>query len=320
LQGDHVTANSFQNPDLFFALRGGGGGSWGVVTRVTIRTFPDPPTAVQSLTISSANSTAFWAFIEAFHVDLPSINDAGGSGYYFITPSPNVSTLSIALFFAGHQNDTIMASVVDPLISLANKTFSPSSVVPLRFQAPGFRYVIDQLLPSDSDTGGAIVRIGSRLISHKFLSSRPGAAKLTSALQNISIQFPDATITGHVVSGGQVARNSNLDVAVNPAWRRTVTHLVSGVGWSPTATVEEQREKKRQVTEVMVPMLAELEPDMGAYLNEADANERDFQKSFWGDNYKMLRETKRKWDPEEVFIVRAGVGSEEWDAEGGCRL
>ncbi|KAK0616582.1 FAD binding domain protein [Immersiella caudata] len=319
-KGDLVTANSFQNPDLFFALRGGGGGSWGVVTRVTIRTFPDPPTAIQSLTISSVNSTAFWAFIEAFHVGLPSINDAGGSGYYFITPSLNVSTLSIALFFAGHQNGTIMASVLDPLINLANETFSPSSVVALRFQAPGFRHVIDQLLPGDSDTTGNIVRIGSRLVSHKFLSSRPGAAKLTSALQNISTHFPSAAMTGHVVSGGQVARNSNLGVAVNPAWRRTVTHLVSGVSWPATAAVEEQREKERGVTEVMVPMLAGLEPDMGAYLNEADAYERDFQKSFWGGNYGRLREIKRRWDPESVFIVRAGVGSEEWDAEGRCRL
>ena len=31
--GDFVTANACQNPDLFKALRGGGGGSWGVVSK-----------------------------------------------------------------------------------------------------------------------------------------------------------------------------------------------------------------------------------------------------------------------------------------------
>jgi hypothetical protein len=289
---------------------------------VTIRTFPDPPCAVQSLTISSANSTAFWTFVEELHVKLPIINDAGGSGYYFLTPSSpnrNLSTLAIAFFFVGHQNETIMASVLDPLVEFANATLTPSSVVPLRLQAPGFRYVIDQLVPGSSDTGGAIVRIGSRLVSHSFLSHRPGATKLTHALQQIS-SLPGGTITGHVVSGGQVALNSNLDVAVNPAWRRTVTHLVGGVGWAPNSTVEEQREKERQVTELLVPLLAKLEPDMGAYLNEADAYEREFQTSFWGDKYPRLELVKKKWDPEGIFITRRGVGSEEWDEEGMCRI
>src|SRR5579864_4650153 len=35
-------ANPCINPDLFWALKGGGGGSWGVVTRVTLRTHPLP--------------------------------------------------------------------------------------------------------------------------------------------------------------------------------------------------------------------------------------------------------------------------------------
>jgi len=35
-------ANPCTHPDLFWALKGGGGGSWGVVTRVTLRTHPLP--------------------------------------------------------------------------------------------------------------------------------------------------------------------------------------------------------------------------------------------------------------------------------------
>ena len=35
-------ANPRTNPDLFWALKGGGGGSWGVVTRLTLRTHPLP--------------------------------------------------------------------------------------------------------------------------------------------------------------------------------------------------------------------------------------------------------------------------------------
>ena len=59
---------------------------------------------------------------------------------------------------------------------------------------------------------------------------------------------------------------------------------------------------------------------MGSYLNEADSEEPDFQKSFWGDNYSRLYNIKRKWDPHGVFVVRKGVGSENWDDKGLCRL
>jgi FAD/FMN-containing dehydrogenase len=36
--GSLVTANSYQHPDLFWALRGGGGGTYGVVTSASYKT------------------------------------------------------------------------------------------------------------------------------------------------------------------------------------------------------------------------------------------------------------------------------------------
>jgi FAD/FMN-containing dehydrogenase len=49
LEAEVVTAdgavrivNDCRNPDLFWAIKGGGGGSWGVVTRVTVRTHDLP--------------------------------------------------------------------------------------------------------------------------------------------------------------------------------------------------------------------------------------------------------------------------------------
>ena len=41
--GSLLTADATQNTDLFWALRGGGGGSFGVVVEVTLRIFPVPP-------------------------------------------------------------------------------------------------------------------------------------------------------------------------------------------------------------------------------------------------------------------------------------
>ncbi len=48
----------------------------------------------------------------------------------------------------------------------------------------------------------------------------------------------------------------------------------------------------------------------GAYVNEADYFEPDWQHSFWGDNYSRLLDVKRRYDPTNLFRVHHGVGSE----------
>ena len=293
-----------------------------MVVNATLRTFPDPPAVIQSITIVTPNGTTFWDFIEEFHTRIPAINDGGGSGYYFIQPGMSISTLNVAIIFVGQSDEGAVAKLMDPLIAYANRTIGNSSVTLLRLVIPQTKFFMDEILKGDSDTEGSIVRVGSRLISHEFLVRPGGATKLTEAFKDYYAPSTGGggVITGHIVAGGQVARNKGLDVAVNPAWRRTVTHLAFGVSWPTNATVAQQRVEERRLTDTMVPLFSKLEPDMGAYPNEADANEPNFQKSFWGANYPRLRSIKSKVDPEGIFITNAGVGSEDWGVDGLCRV
>ena len=41
--------------------------------------------------------------------------------------------------------------------------------------------------------------------------------------------------------------------------------------------------------------------------------------SFWGDNYARLRAIKDKYDPDGLFFLHHGVGSEDWSADGFTR-
>lgn len=75
---------------------------------------------------------------------------------------------------------------------------------------------------------------------------------------------------------------------------------------------------------------------LGSYWNEADYYDYEWQESFWGvrnvevgissshfmtqDKYPALLEVKRKYDPRGLFICHHCVGSEEWTADGNCRL
>ena len=76
------------------------------------------------------------------------------------------------------------------------------------------------------------------------------------------------------------------------------------------------------MTNKWVPILASLtgEPDSGSYSNEADVREPNFQVTFYGPNYARLKSIKAKYDPNDLFIVGAGVGSENWDSYGICKI
>ncbi|KAH8176614.1 berberine and berberine like domain-containing protein [Sarocladium implicatum] len=52
-------------------------------------------------------------------------------------------------------------------------------------------------------------------------------------------------------------------------------------------------------------------PRPGAYLNEADIIEPDFQQAFYGGKYERLRDIKERWDPTGLFYAPTAVRSEE---------
>ena len=69
--------------------------------------------------------------------------------------------------------------------------------------------------------------------------------------------------------------------------------------------------------------LAELRkaaPDGGAYVAESSYFQPDWQLAYWGPNYDRLRAVKARYDPDGLFFVRHGVGSEGWSEDGFDRL
>ena len=58
--------------------------------------------------------------------------------------------------------------------------------------------------------------------------------------------------------------------------------------------------------------LRKLVPNPGSYVSESDFFEKNWQHAFWGENYPRLRAVKAKYDPDGLFFVHHGVGTEEW--------
>ena len=64
---------------------------------------------------------------------------------------------------------------------------------------------------------------------------------------------------------------------------------------------------------------ARAAPDAGAYVSESDYFEDGWQRRYWGVHYPDLLRAKRRYDPDGLFTVRHGVGSEDWSADGFSR-
>lgn len=187
---------------------------------------------------------------------------------------------------------------------------------------------VSQFIPPvlKDDTVGTPSIMGSRLVSREFTESQEGPADIATALRRLSDSIPvqDYALSGLILGGAVRANGPHVDSAVNPAWRRTLSHMMIITGWAHSTPVKEQEKIQDILTDVQVPILKTLKLDeedgMGAYLNEADSQEPDFQRSFWGDNYPRLQQIKAVHDPKGLFIVRKGIGSEAWDDEGLCRI
>jgi hypothetical protein len=74
------------------------------------------------------------------------------------------------------------------------------------------------------------------------------------------------------------------------------------------------------MTDVLIPRLTTISPDSGAYLNEADWKQPNWQSTFYGSHYPALEEIKLKFDPDHMFYARTAVGSESWVEESDGRL
>jgi Berberine and berberine like len=66
--------------------------------------------------------------------------------------------------------------------------------------------------------------------------------------------------------------------------------------------------------------LRKLVPDAASYVSESNFFETGWQESFWGQNYPRLLAIKDKYDPDGLFFVHHGVGSERWSQDGFTRI
>jgi FAD/FMN-containing dehydrogenase len=102
------------NPELFWAIRGGGGSTFGVVTAVTVKVFPTFPVAVSRFFVNSTSKEGISRASAYFLQKGAELRDKYGlQGYFYIYPNSFQSVLHMPDKFAHHQN---AKDVTEPLM------------------------------------------------------------------------------------------------------------------------------------------------------------------------------------------------------------
>ena len=109
------------------------------------------------------------------------------------------------------------------------------------------------------------------------------------------------------------------DTAMNPAVTEAFALAMCGAGGPPAypgvpGHEPDEAAARRDAVAVNDAMsgILRLLPRVGAYVWEADYFQPNWQDAFWGENYPRLRAVKDKYDPEGLFFLHHGVGSESW--------
>ena len=221
--GELKICNAQQNDNLFWALRGGGASTFAVVVSVTLRTYPRQNVIQWGFAMNTTGNGALWDATTYFHTQLPQLNEAGLTSYYFVTPAApgGMGSLSGIFLSYGEVNATL---VVQPLVKAMNSG-------PWRTKLSGYGYAgISSEFPSilaytngykHTETVGFDGRLGSRLLCKNSLTANPGLRKALEATTP-----PGSTLLGHLVAGKGVreARPEGGN-AVLPAWRKSYVHL-----------------------------------------------------------------------------------------------
>ncbi|CAM4778915.1 unnamed protein product [Rotaria magnacalcarata] len=311
VDGQRQTVSECQNGDLFWALNGGGGGTFAVVLSVVLRTFPSPSIVVATFDVTTPNEARYKSLTEDFIRLVSTVADAGWSGYF------NMLDMKLAGVF--HVPNGNLTAVNDTLTDFAIKNLDLDFGKTLIFSLQSF-YDYFAIILEPSNPTGFNVLLSSRLIRESTVRNSPEKVAEVFA-QARGQSSTGSSLLGHIVAGGAVSNISNTNNSINPAWRTALLHMVYSQGWLDTTSEDVQQYLAKQVTqrtEILDQLSTGSQPS--CYSNEADPNEVNWQENFYGSQtiYNQLKTIKDKVDPLGLLVCRHCVGSDDWTLDLNC--
>ncbi|KAI1081408.1 putative isoamyl alcohol oxidase [Whalleya microplaca] len=320
-QGEHVWATPRGDyADLYWALSGGGGSTWGVILSLTTKVYQEGIVGAGnfSFNASGISSETYWAAVANVYAFMPNFTDAGGT---FTWGQTNTSFQSFSITMPDKNADTVTATWAPLLKEL------DAMSVPYTFEArtdPTYyqHVALDEgPLPYGNETNDATTLINSRLVPRSLVSdpSSNESKAFHEAIKNVTTVQDGRYEWGCIaVSTGKWKDNNN---AVFPGWRDTMGICVIEAAWLRTIPYEEMLEFKEYTTSVMVPYMEAATPGGSVYINEIDPlYQGDWKTEGYGDTYDRLLSIKNKYDPDHLFWSYFSIGGDEYTTDQAGRV
>jgi FAD/FMN-containing dehydrogenase len=343
------TVNPCSDPELFWALKGGGGGNWGVVTRVTLKTHDLPEHFGGAEGKIRARSAAGFQKLVARFVDFYADHLCNPHWGEQVRLNPD-NTLELSFVCQGLTEQETVALwkpffdqvAGDPDLTVNNRPWSGALEARHWWDAVWRKAHGDSMIADprpgapashawwsgDSDQCGAyLYAYESGWLPASLLrpAQRP---RLVAALLDASRHHSVELHFNKGLAGAPAAAvAAATDTAINPRALSAFALAIIADGGPPAypglpgGTVDSVTglQKAREVGAAMEE-LRKLGPEMGSYYSESSFFEADWQHAHWGEHYSRLRAVKAKYDPDGLFWVHHGPGSEAWSADGFERV
>ncbi|KAK0567320.1 hypothetical protein OC844_000298 [Tilletia horrida] len=304
--GQVGVANAYQNSDLYWALRGGHAGI-AIVTSITYRVYPEEPLYSAVYVMNAQTDDAYRASLLEIVKATPTLSAEGWADSELWNATTRDLTIAIrAINGESFANKTLLP-LFDRISAIPGVVtyFRQANTFPTFFDFYYANFIAGP--PSPVKELGTYGSIGSRLISDQLYTTNPG--KIVDTAIAVSKLNPGIPLIVNLVAGGQVKKQRDDAMALNPGWRHSYHHIIAAGSYDQNAGPA-AADAERQLVLRQAQMLDQLSPSTGGYINEANTLEPNWQKTFYGANYRRLLDIKKKYDRTLALISFKNPGYE----------
>lgn len=334
------TVNACQNQDLFWALKGGGGGTYGIVSKITLQTHELPALFGKVKGTITAKSDAAYAKLIHYFIHFYRLNLNNEHWGEQISLAPN-NKMNFSLVFVGlnkaevdklwhpffswltkkpeqyqfHFNSTtrpakhywdfdyLLANIPDAIMMNQEKNRSVGEFWWASDQSEVsiyINYFLSMYLP---------FKLFAKENSAQFAKTLFDASRFTEIVLHFNKGLSGASSDALAHQKNTAMNPEVLDAAalviISGGQQNTYAHIASH-----QPDLIKAKEAIKQARKAME-LLHALSPGSGTYPNEADYFIKNWQLALWGSNYPKLLQIKHKYDPQNLFTCHHCVGSEK---------
>jgi hypothetical protein len=262
--GDYVTANSQQNPDLFWGLKGGGPASFAVILSATFKTFPETRAAGATMYVNSTrttNETLFWEAVRIFHSHANDFVDNGLYVYFTVAPL----SLRVRPWVAINQTAAQLDAILAPLKTELTAAGVPFENTPARDYNTFFDLYLD--LFEDESAGAPMLTSGWMFGRQDVEENNDGIIQaFKTAISPRADLVNKGYMVGHLWNAGYGLPTPNS--ATNPRFRNASDLILYLVPLPPNATLAQKADLEDVLSNTLDRTMREAGPNGAAYINE----------------------------------------------------